>query len=357
MRSFQLPIFGSKKYVWLAAVALMVAVRPAFALKYAAPEHHLQADPALPTWTPGPLKVEPEEEFNLVGADIMDEITLGWVKLMREAYPRLSVTMEARASGTGVPALSAGIAHAAPVGREALPAEHDGFVKKFGYEPFAIRVATGSLGSLGKTATTIVLVAKDNPIQGLTFKQLDQIYSKSHKRGGDDLTTWGQLGLTGEWAARPIHLYGLKPPNGIEQFFKWQVLQGGDWRDGIQNVKGQGFTHAFTVASNDMHTQLGGLTYALLANLTPDVRVVPLAAKDGDPFVAPTIESVYTHRYPLSRYVYIFINRPPGKSLEPKTKEFLKLVLSKQGQDVVAAEGVFMPLTPAVVREELAKLE
>ncbi len=341
----------------VAVCALGLGLTPAFALKYAAVEHHLTADPAIPTWTPGSLKVEPEEEFNLVGADIMDEITLGWVKLFRQSYPRLSVTMEARASGRGVPALTSGIAHAAPVGREALPKEHDEFVKKFGYEPFAIRVATGSLGSLGKTATTVVLVAKDNPIVGLTFKQLDQIYSKSHKRGGGDITTWGQLGLTGEWAARPIHLYGLRPPNGIEQFFKWKVLDEGEWREGIQNVKGQGFTHAFTVASNDMHTQLGGLTYALLANVTPDVRVVPLAEKEGEAFVQPTVENVYTHRYPLSRYVYIYINRPPGKPIDPKTKEFLKLVLSQQGQRVVAAEGVFMPLTPKVVKEELAKLE
>lgn len=335
---------------------LALLATPAFALKYAAVEHHLKADSSLPVWKPGPVTVEPEEEFNLVGADIMDEITLGWVKLMRAAYPRLSVTMEARASGTGVPALTAGIAHAAPVGREALPAEYDAFVKKFGYPPFAIKVATGSLGSLGKTATSVILVAKDNPIKGLTYKQLDQIYSKSHKLGGDDITTWGQLGLTGEWAARPIHLYGLKPPNGIEQFVKWKVLQNGEWRDGIQNVKGQGFIHAFTVASNDMHTQIGGLTYALLANVTPDVRVVPLAEKEGDPFVMPTVDTVYHHTYPLSRYVYIYLNRPPGTAIPAKTKEFLKLVLSKQGQDIVAAEGVFMPLLPEVVQEELAKL-
>jgi phosphate transport system substrate-binding protein len=149
----------------------------------------------------------------------------------------------------------------------------------------------------------------------------------------------------------------LRPPNGIEQFVKWKVLQNGEWRDGIQHVKGQGFTHAFTVASNDMRTQLGGLTYALLANLTPDVRVVPLAEKDGDPFIMPTIETVYNHTYPLSRYVYIYVNRKPGTPLEPKIKEFLKAVLSKQGQDVVAAEGVFMPLLPEVVKEELAKLD
>jgi phosphate transport system substrate-binding protein len=342
----------------LLGAALSCALSPvAFALKYAAVEHHLKADPAIPEWTPGPVSSVPEEELNLVGADIMDEITLGWIKLYRQAYPRLSVTMEARSSGSGVPALTAGTAQMAPVGREALPKEHDDFVKKFGYEPFAIRVATGSLGSLGKTATSIFLVAKSNPIAGLTFQQLDQIYSKSHKRSGGDIATWGQLGLTGEWADRPIHLYGLKPPNGIEQFVKWKVLEGGDWRDGIQHVKGKGFTHAFTVASNDMHTQLGGLTYALLANVTPDVRVLPLAEKAGDPFLMPTIDTVYHHTYPLSRYVYIYVNRPPGTKLEPKIKEFLKAVLSKQGQDVVAEEGVFMPLLPEVIKEELAKLE
>lgn len=341
----------------LGAAVFCTLSHAAFALKYAPVEHHLQADPAIPTWTPGPVSSVPEEELNLVGADIMDEITLGWIKIYRQAYPRLSVTMEARSSGSGVPALTAGIAHMAPVGREALPKEHDDFVKKFGYEPFAIKVATGSLGSLGKTATSIVLVAKDNPIAGLTFSQLDAIYSTTRKRGHADINTWGDLGLTGEWANRPIHTYGLKPPNGIEQFFKMQVLLGGEWKTGIQNVKGQRFTHAFTVASNDMHTQLGGLTYALLANVTPDVRVVPLAEKDGDPFVAPTIDTVYHHQYPLSRYVYIYVNRPPGKPLEPKIKEFFKVVLSKQGQDVVANEGVFMPLLPEVVKEELAKLE
>ena len=351
------PSFSRFSRPALVAGLVVLASAPVFALKYAAPEHKLKADPAIPAWKPGLVTSVPEEEFNLVGADIMDEITLGWVKLFRQAYPKLSVTMEARASGTGVPALTQGKAHAAPVGREALPAEHEAFVKKYGYEPFAIKVATGSLGSLGKTATSVILVAKSNPIKGLTFQQLDRIYSKSHKLGGGEITKWGQLGLSGEWADRAIHTYGLKPPNGIEQFVKWKVLRNGDWRDGIQNVKGQGFTHAFTVASNDMKTQLGGLTYALLANVTPDVRVVPLAAQEGQAFIMPTIETVYNHTYPLSRYVYIYLNRPPGTKLEPKTKEFLRCVLSQQGQQVVAAEGVFMPLLPSVVKEELAKLE
>ena len=340
-------------------IAAVVAVlsAPAFALKYAAPEHQLKADAAIPSWTPGDVNVAPEEELNLVGADVMDEITLGWAKIFRKQYPRLSVTMEARASGSGGPALTEGRAHLAPVGREMLPAEEKAFVDKFGYKPLEIKVATGSLGSLGKTATSVIFVDKDNPLKGLTMAELDAIYSKTRKRGHADIRTWGDLGLTGEWAARPIHLYGLKPVNGIEQFLKQRVLLGGDYKDGIEFVKGKGFTHAFGVAAEDMAHKPGGLTYALLANLAPNVKVVPLADKEGAPFVAPTVETVYSHAYPLSRYVYIYVNRPPGKALEPKVKEFLKMVLSREGQEVVAREGVYIPLTPETVREERAKLE
>jgi phosphate transport system substrate-binding protein len=337
-----------------AASALMSS--PAQALKYAAREHHLKVDPSLPLWKPGPLTIEPEEELNLVGADVMDEITLGWVKLMREAYPRLSVTMEARASGAGAPGLIEGRAHMAPVGRELLPAEEKAFVDKFGYKPFAVKVATGSAGSLGKTAASIIMVDKDNPIRGLSLAQLDAIYSTSCKRGHKPIRTWGDAGVTGPWANRPIHLYGLKAPNGIEAYVRERVLLGGDYRTDIQFTKGRGFTHAFNVAAEDMAQHPGGLTYALLANVTPNVKVVPLSEKDGGPYFMPTVQNVYTHDYPLSRFVYIFVNRPPGKPLEPKVREFLKLVLSRQGQQVVADEGVYIPLQAHVVREELAKL-
>jgi phosphate transport system substrate-binding protein len=338
----------------IAASALISS--PAQALKYAAREHHLKVDPRIPLWTPGPVTVEPEEELNIVGADVMDEITLGWAKLMRKAYPHLSVTMEARASGAGAPALIEGRAHLAPVGRELLPAEEKAFVDKFGYKPFFVKVATGSAGSLGKTAASIVLVDKDNPIQGLSLAQLDAIYSTTCKRGHRPIRKWGDLGLKGAWADRPIHLYGLKAPNGIEAYLRERVLLGGDYRTDIQFTKGRGFTHAFNVAAEDMAKHPGGLTYALLANVTPDVKVVPLSEKDGGPYFMPTVQNVYTHQYPLSRYVYIFVNRPPGKPLEPKVREFLKLVLSRQGQQVVADEGVYIPLQPHVVAEERAKL-
>ncbi|MBS0514484.1 MAG: substrate-binding domain-containing protein [Proteobacteria bacterium] len=333
----------------------------AFALKYAAVEHHLKVDPAMPTWTPAQVATVPEEELALVGADVMDELCLGWAKIFRKAYPHLSVVLDLRASGAGAPGLIAGAkapdSVIAPVGREMLPAEEKAFVDKFGYEPFRIKVATGSLGSLGKTATSIMLVDKDNPIKGLSLAQLDAMYSTTRKRGDADIKTWGDLGLTGKWATLPVHKYGLKAPNGIEWFFKINVMDMGDYKNDIEFVKGKGFTHAFNVAAEDMAKNPGGITYAMLANVEPNVKVVPLSVKDGGPYIAPTLETVYDHSYPLSRFVYIYVNRKPGTPLEPKVKEFLKMVLSKQGQEVVAQEGVYIPLQPKVVKEELAKLE
>lgn len=341
-----------------AALAGLVAslATPAAALKYAKREHSMQADKRIPVWVPGPLTTEPEEEFNVVGADIMDEMTLGWVKMMRKAYPRLSVTMEARASGTGGPALTSDIAHAAPVGRELLPAEAEAFRKKYGYEATAFRVATGSVGSLGKTAASIIMVDKNNPLSCLNLQQLDGIYSTTRKRGGPDITTWGQLGAGGEWANRPIHKYGLRSPNGIEWYFKIRVLQMGEYKQDIQFVKGIGFSHAFNVAADDMAKRPGGLTYALLANIQPNTKALSLSEQPGGKCVYPTTQTVYDHSYPLSRYVYVYVNRKPGTKLEPKTKEFLRAILSREGQQAAASDGVYLPLQPAVVQEELAKL-
>src|SRR6267154_4064108 len=271
----------------LTALSAVVS-SPAFALKYAEPEHNLKVDPTIPSWEPGEVKSEPEEELNIVGADIMDEIVLGWVKIYRKQYPRLSVTEDLRASGAGAPGLVSGKGDLAPVGREMFPAEEKSFADKYGYQTFAIRVATGSVGSLGKTASSVILVDKDNPIDCLSLPQLDAIYSKTRNLGYKEVNTWGDLGAKGDWASRPIHLYGLKPVNGIEQYFKWIAMDGGEYKENIQFVKGKGFTHAFTVASEDMATHPGGLTYALMANVTPNVKVLKLSWKDGDTCYAPT---------------------------------------------------------------------
>lgn len=339
----------------LIVAALNLVAAPAWALKYAAPEHDLEADPHISTWIPAHLTFEPRQEFHIIGSDTMDQITLSWVEMFRKAYPPLSVTMEARASASGYKGLIEERSQIATVAREMKPGEIEAFVKKFGYKPTRFRVATGSVGSLGKTAATVVLVDKDNPVKGLTLAQLDAIYSTTRKRGYKAVSTWGDLGLTGKWRRRPIHLYGLEPPNGIEQFFKMVVMEGGDYKHDIQFVH-SGRIHAFNIAAMDMAKHPGGFTYAMLANLTPNVKALPIAEHAGGPYIYPTVDTVYHHTYPLSRYIYIFVNKAPGKPLDPTTKEFLRLVLSYQGQEAVAHEHVFEPLLPGVVQQELTRL-
>jgi phosphate transport system substrate-binding protein len=363
MKSLNSRSSGASRSAGYKRAAILLALIPTFAaptyaLKYAAVEHHMTVDPSIPKWTPGQVDSVPEEEIAIYGADIMDELELGWAKIYREAYPRLSVTIEAKSSTSAHKGLISGEGDLAPVGREMMPSEIKAFVDKFGYEPFAIKVATGSLGSLGKTATSVVFVDKDNPVKCLSIPQLDAIYSTSRKRGHAPINTWGDAGVAdAAWKDKQIHLYGLKSPNGIELFFNEKVLDWGQYRTDINFVKGKGFTHAFNVAAEDMKANPGGMTYAMLANLEPNVKVVPLSQKDGGECVMPTLDTVYSHTYPLSRYVYIYVNRKPGTPLAPKVKEFLKMVLSQQGQDVVAKEGVYIPLQPEVVKEELKKLD
>jgi phosphate transport system substrate-binding protein len=331
----------------------------AFALKYAEPEHNLKVDAATPSWQPDKVPIPDdakEVELNIVGSDTMDELVIGWAKLYRKQYRSISVTEDLRASGAGAPGLVSG-ADLAPVAREMFPAEEKAFVDKFGYKPTAIRVASGSVGSLGKTAASVILVDKDNPVDCLSLPQLDAVYSKTRKLGHAEVKTWGDLGAKGEWASRPIHLYGLKPVNGIEQYFKMAAMDGGEYKDGIQFAKSKGLTHAFTVVAQEMANKPGGLTYAMIANVTPNVKVLKLSEKNGGTCYEPTVQNVYEHKYPFSRFVYIYVNKAPGKPLEPKVKEFLKLVLSKEGQQVVADERVFIPLQPEVVKQELAKLD
>lgn len=327
---------------------------PSLAVRWAPPQHQLPVDRSIPDWNPASLTIAPGEELISVGGDSVDEITFACIKRFGRQYPALSVTMDARASKFGMPALIEGRAHMVPLGRNVFPAEMKSFVEKFGYPPTAIRVATGSISVIGQTATAVVLVAKENPIKGLSFAQLDAIYSKTRKRGHAAANTWGDLGLTGAWASRPIHPFGIRPPWGIEQSVRELILQDGEWSDKIDYVAGP---NELTLAAKKIEVDTGGITYAWLPNVTPGVRVVPLAETEGGRFFMPTPSNIYSHQYPLSDYIYIVVNRRPHMPLEPKVLEFLKLVLSRQGQEIVAKRGIFIPLTPDIVKQESIKLQ
>lgn len=275
-----------------------------------------------------------------IGSDTLNNLMTLWGEKFNQFYPNVKVQVEGKGSSTAPPALISGTAQLGPMSREMKGTEIDAFEKKFGYKPTQVRVAVDALA---------VFVHKDNPIAGLSLQQIDAIFSKSRRLGGkEDIVTWGQLGLTGDWAKKPISLYGRNSASGTYGFFKEVALQNGDFKDTVKEQPGSAsVVQGITV---DRY----GIGYSGVGYHTSGVRAVPLSAEEGNAFVEPKAELAYSGDYPLARFLYIYVNKEPGKSLDPLTREFLRLVLSQQGQKVVVKDGYF-PLTSDLVQEELQK--
>jgi phosphate transport system substrate-binding protein len=220
--------------------------------------------------------------------------------------------------------------------------EVDQFEKKYGYKPTALRTSVDALA---------VFVNKDNPLKCLTLAQVDAVFSKSRRAGNkEDITTWGQLGLTGEWASRPISLYGRNSASGTYGFFKEQALKNGDFKDQVKEQPGSAsVVQGITVDRFAMG--YSGIGYA-----TAGVRAVPLAEKEGGKCIEAHPDNAYSGAYPLARFLYVYVNKAPGKPLDPLTREFAKLVMSKDGQEAVIKDGYF-PLPASVAKEELNKVQ
>jgi phosphate transport system substrate-binding protein len=217
--------------------------------------------------------------------------------------------------------------------------EIDQFESKFGYKPTEIRTAYDALA---------VYVNKDNPLEKITMAQADAVFSKTRRRGGKNVATWGDLGLTGDWASRPLSLYGRNSASGTYGFFKEHVLKNGDYRDQVKEQPGSA-----SVVQGVTEDRFG-IGYSGIGYRTSGVKVLALAETDA--FSSGSYEDVKSGKYPLSRYLYVYINKAPGKPLDPLVKEYVKLILSREGQEVVLKDG-YLPLPASVVKEELAKLE
>jgi phosphate transport system substrate-binding protein len=196
-----------------------------------------------------------------------------------------------------------------------------------------------------------VFVNKDNPIKCLTMAQVDAVFSKGRRWGyKEDVRTWGQLGLTGEWASRPISLYGRNSASGTYGFFKEHALKNGDFKDEVKEQPGS----ASVVQGVTVDRYAAG--YSGIGYATAGVRAVPIAAKDGDRCHEASPDEAYSGRYPLARFLYVYLNRAPGKPLDPVTREFAKLILAKEGQEVVVKDGYF-PIPASIAKEELNKIQ
>lgn len=344
------------KITWLIAAALGLA--PAFAQHAVKGEFketlHAKTEAGFPEYKPA----QPfSGTLRSVGADTMEALMQLWIDDFKQLHPGLNFTMEAKASGTAGPALTGGSADLGPVAREMLPAEEQEFEKTFGYKPFAVRVAGGSYRTPGKTHAICFFVNNQNPIKQLTYAQVDALFSKTRKRGYKESTTWGDVGLSGEWASKPVHLWGLIRPNGIAHFLEMRILEGGEWKAGINERTTVGSLAALDAVAQGVAADPYAIGYAGFGNEMPGIKTVSLAEKSGGPFFKGTFDEVVAQKYPLSRVIYIYVNRASGKPLDPKVKEFLRFVLSKQGQADVEKEGIFLPLPLAMAKQELEKLK
>jgi phosphate transport system substrate-binding protein len=276
-----------------------------------------------------------------VGSDTLNNLMTHWAETFQKFYPNAKVQIEGKGSSTAPPALISGTAQLGPMSREMKGTELDAFEKKYGYKPTPIRTSVDALA---------VFVNKDNPIKCLSFKQVDGMFSKSRRQGGEDITTWGQLGLTGEWASKPISLYGRNSASGTYGFFKEHALKNGDFKDIVKEQPGsaavvQGATvDRFAVGYS-------GIGYA-----TAGVRAVPLTEKDGGKCVEATADNSYSGAYPLARFLYVYVNKAPSKSLDPLTREFVKLIVAREGQEGVLKDGYF-PIPATIAKEELNKIQ
>ena len=277
--------------------------------------------------------------INSIGSDTLNNLMTLWAESFRAVYPNVNIQIEGKGSSTAPPALIEGTAQLGPMSREMKSSELDKFEQEFGYKPTPVKVAIDALA---------VFVHKDNPIEGLTLEQVDSIFSSTYKRGGTDIGVWGDTGLDGGWAARPVSLYGRNSASGTYGFFKSVALKKGDYKDTVKEQPGS------SSVVQGVASDLGGVGYSGIGYKTSSVRALPLA--DQGAMYEPSLENCLSGDYPLARFLYIYVNKKPGAELDKLTFEFLNFINSKAGQEIVVKDGYY-PLPGVVSADTMTMLQ
>lgn len=275
------------------------------------------------------------------GSDTLANLMTLWAEGFKRAYPNVNIQIQAAGSSTAPPALTEATSNLGPMSRKMKDKEVEAFENRYGYKPTAVPVAIDALA---------VYVHKDNPIAGMSIADVDAIFSSTRKCGGAaDIDSWGDAGLQGIWARRDIQLFGRNSVSGTYGYFKKKSLCKGDFKNTVNEQPGS----ASVVQS--VSTSINGIGYSGIGYKTASVRAVPLAKKPGQDFVAATPANAVKGAYPLSRFLYVYVNKAPNNELAPLEREFLKLVLSREGQEVVVKDG-YIPLPASVAERTLKQL-
>ncbi|MGK0443214.1 MAG: phosphate transport system substrate-binding protein [Bermanella sp.] len=275
-----------------------------------------------------------------VGSDTLANMMTLWAEQFKREYPNVNIQIQAAGSSTAPPALTEGTSNLGPMSRKMKDKEIESFENKFGYKPTAVPVAIDALA---------VFVNKDNPIKGLEMKEVDAIFSRTRKCGvAKSMDTWGDVGLDGAWSGKKVELYGRNSVSGTYGYFKKIALCKGDFKNTVKEQPGS----ASVVQA--VSSSVNGVGYSGMGYQTSSVRAVPLSKKGGK-YVSATPENAVNGSYPLSRFLYVYVNKKPNGALAPIEREFLKMILSQQGQDIVAKDG-YIPLPAKVVKKTLKSL-
>jgi phosphate transport system substrate-binding protein len=296
-----------------------------------------EIDPALPTYTKASGV---SGNLSSVGSDTLANLMTFWAEDFKKIYPNVNIQIQAAGSSTAPPALTEGTSNIGPMSRKMKDKEIEAFESRFGYKPTAVPVAIDALA---------VFVHKDNPVKGMSIAQVDAIFSATRKCGySEDVQSWGDLGLGGAWKKRDLQLFGRNSVSGTYGYFKKKALCKGDFKNAVNEQPGS----ASVVQS--VSTSLNAIGYSGIGYTTSGVRALPLSKKGGK-YVEASSENALNGTYPLSRALYVYVNKAPNKPLAPMEREFLRLVLSKAGQKIVVKDG-YIPLPATTVNKTLTAL-
>jgi phosphate transport system substrate-binding protein len=328
-----MPVLSNHMHTTLKSLALIALTVTAVNVQAAN-----SVDPKIPAYA---VTSGVSGNLNSVGSDTLNNLMTFWSEGFKAQYPNVKIQVEGKGSGTAPVALASGVAQVGPMSREMKSTEIAAFAAKFGHKPTRIPVAVDALA---------VFVHKDNAIKGLSLKQVDGIFASTRKRGGQDVVTWGDLGQKGALAGKTVSAFGRNSASGTYGFFKEVALKNGDFKDTVKEQPGS------SSVVQGVAADVGAVGYSGIGYATSGVRALPLSSDESGNFVEPTYANCLNSAYPLSRYLYVYVNKAPSKPMDKLTSEFITFVLSKQGQEIVLKDGYY-PLPSDVADEGRASLK
>lgn len=349
----------------VAALGLTVAARPLPAQERAVtPTYEQRVVDALPGYRPeqvvtGTIRMWGHGSFS---RPFMRRLVARWKAGFARFHPNCRIEEELYGTSSAIPALWLGIGDLAVLGEEILPEAVETFEQVKHYPPFGIDIATGSVDVRNFDYAQMFFVHRDNPLASLTLAQLEAIFGEEHRRGAANIRTWGQLGLKGEWADQPISLYGWRIDDSFGIFLEWALLEGSHrWNNALHEYShlyrpdGTIYDHG-QQALDALAADRYGIAVSNIRYAGPGVKPLAVAEREGAPAVVVTKESLISRTYPLTRVIPVYVDRPPGMPIEPKAKEFIRYLLSREGQQDIVNDGGYLPLNADAIAAELKKL-